>query len=131
IETLFVAGADVFRINMSHTSHKMLDELHGSIRGVEAKLGRPIGILADLQGRKPRIGTFANKEARIEAGADFVFDHDETPGDEKRVYLGHPEIFASVEPGDTLLLNDGRIRVEVSAVDPERIVTHVVFGGTL
>src|SRR5262245_45278296 len=97
IETLFVAGADVFRINMSHSSHKKLDELHGSIRDVEAKLGRPIGVLVDLQGPKLRIGTFANKEARVEAGATFVLDADDTPGDSSRVYLGHPEIFASVE----------------------------------
>ena len=131
IETLFIAGADVFRINMSHTSHKMLDELHRAIRGVERKLERPIGILADLQGPKLRIGTFANKEARIEAGNTFVLDNDERPGDETRVYLGHPEIFASIEPGGTLLLNDGRIRVEVSEVDPQRIVTRVIFGGTL
>jgi pyruvate kinase len=131
IETLFIAGADVFRINMSHTSHKMLDELHAAIRGIEAKRDRPIGILADLQGPKLRIGTFANKEARIEAGNTFVLDNDEAPGDSSRVYLGHPEIFASVKPGNNLLLNDGRIRVEVGEVSPRRIVTQVVFGGLL
>jgi pyruvate kinase len=74
IEKLFVAGVDVFRINMSHTSHDLLRELHGHIRALEQKTGRPIGILADLQGPKIRIGTFANKEARIKAGDFFVFD---------------------------------------------------------
>jgi pyruvate kinase len=131
IEKLFIAGADVFRINMSHTSHKMLDEMHGAIRTLEARVDRPIGILADLQGPKLRIGTFANKEARIEPGNIFVLDSNETPGDSSRVYLGHPEIFASIEPGDNLLLNDGRIRVEVSEVNAQRIVTRVIFGGTL
>ena len=69
----------------------MLKELHGSIRAVESKVNRPIGILADLQGPKMRIGTFADKEVRIEAGDTFVFDTDETPGDDKRVYLPHPK----------------------------------------
>jgi pyruvate kinase len=131
IETLFRCGADVFRINMSHTSPKLLEELHRSIRGVEAKLDRPIGILADLQGPKLRIGTFAGKEARIDEGSTFVLDRNETPGDSNRVCLGHPEIFASVEPGDNLLLNDGRVRLEVLEVSPERIVTRVIFGGVL
>jgi pyruvate kinase len=80
IEKLFMAGVDVFRINMSHTQHELLRQLHRDIRAVEAKLKRPIGILADLQGPKIRIGTFAGKEARIEAGNTFTFDTSSTPG---------------------------------------------------
>ena len=91
IEKLFVAGVDVFRINMSHTTHELLGTLHKTIRDVETKVGRPIGILADLQGPKIRIGTFADKEVRITAGQQFVFDTDPTPGDVKRVSLPHPE----------------------------------------
>ncbi len=131
IEKLFVAGVDVFRINMSHTSHEMLALLHGHIREVEAKMNRPIGILADLQGPKIRIGTFVDKEVTIKAGDNFVFDEDPTPGDSKRVYLPHPEIFASVKVGDFLLLNDGRLRVEITSVAPTRIETTIIFGGTL
>ena len=131
IEKLFVAGVDVFRINMSHTSHALLKELHGSIRNVESKLNRPIGILADLQGPKIRIGTFKDKEVQIKAGDTFTFDTDETPGNNKRVYLPHPEIFASVKVGDFLLLNDGRLRVEITGVSPSRIDTTIIFGGTL
>jgi pyruvate kinase len=131
IEKLFIAGVDVFRINMSHTSHELLRELHGAIRGVERKCGRPIGILADLQGPKIRIGTFANKEARIKAGEFFVFDTDKTPGDNIRVNLPHPEIFAAAKVGDSLLLNDGRLRVEITSVTPERLTTRVIFGGDL
>ena len=131
IEKLFVAGVDVFRINMSHTSHALLKELHGSIRNVESKLNRPIGILADLQGPKIRIGTFKDKEVQIKAGDTFTFDTDETPGDNRRVYLPHPEIFASVKVGDFLLLNDGRLRVEITGVSPSRIDTTIIFGGTL
>jgi pyruvate kinase len=131
IEKLFVAGVDVFRINMSHTSHVLLKELHGSIRSIESKVNRPIGILADLQGPKIRIGTFKDKEVQIKAGDTFTFDTDETPGDNKRVYLPHPEIFASVKVGDFLLLNDGRLRVEITGVSPSRIDTTIIFGGTL
>ena len=131
IEKLFVAGVDVFRINMSHTSHALLNELHGSIRNVESKLNRPIGILADLQGPKIRIGTFKDKEVQIKAGDTFTFDTDETPGDNNRVYMPHPEIFASVKVGDFLLLNDGRLRVEITSVSPSRIDTVIIFGGTL
>ncbi len=131
IEKLFVAGVDVFRINMSHTSHALLKELHGSIRNIETKVNRPIGILADLQGPKIRIGTFKDKEVQIRAGDKFIFDTDATPGDSKRVHLPHPEIFASVKVGDFLLLNDGRLRVEITAVSPSRIETVIIFGGTL
>jgi pyruvate kinase len=131
IEKLFLAGADVFRINMSHTNHKLLGELHGAIRALEAKIDRPIGILADLQGPKIRIGTFANKEAAIEAGDTFIFDTDPAPGSKTRVHLPHPEIFASVQPGDSLLLNDGRVRVEIVSCDEKRIVSRVIYGGTL
>ena len=131
IEKLFVAGVDVFRINMSHTSHTLLKELHGSIRIIESKVNRPIGILADLQGPKIRIGTFKDKEVQIKAGDTFTFDTDETPGDNRRVFLPHPEIFASVKVGDFLLLNDGRLRVEITGVSPSRIDTTIIFGGTL
>ena len=131
IEKLFVAGVDVFRINMSHTSHALLKELHGHIRNIESKVNRPIGILADLQGPKIRIGTFKDKEVQIKAGDTFTFDTDATPGDSKRVHLPHPEIFASVKVGDFLLLNDGRLRVEITSVSPSRIETVIIFGGTL
>ena len=131
IEKLFIAGVDVFRINMSHTDHSMLKLLHGYIRAVEEKVMRPIGILADLQGPKIRIGTFANKEVKIVAGDGFAFDTDSTPGDATRVYLPHPEIFAGAKVGDGLLLNDGRLRVEITNASPTRLETKVIYGGVL
>ena len=131
IEKLFLAGADVFRINMSHTSHKLLEELHGAIRKVEAKLNRPIGILADLQGPKLRLGTFKDGSARIAAGQTFTFDTDPKPGDETRVCLRHPEIFSAVKEGDNLLVNDGRLRVEITDVKTDRLTTRVIFGGVM
>jgi pyruvate kinase len=131
IEKLFIAGVDVFRINMSHTNHAMLKELHGFIRDIEAKLKRPIGILADLQGPKIRIGTFAEKEVKIIAGDTFVFDTNSEPGNATRVFLPHPEIFAGAKKGDSLLLNDGRLRVEITKAEPTRIETKIIFGGIL
>jgi pyruvate kinase len=131
IEKLFVAGVDVFRINMSHTNHDLLKTLHGHIRAVEAKVNRPIGILADLQGPKIRIGTFAEKQVLLRAGDTFIFDTDETPGNAQRVYLPHPEIFAAAKAGDNLLLNDGRMRVEITHATPERLTTRVIYGGEL
>ncbi len=131
IEKLHLAGVDVFRINMSHTKHDMLRELHGHIRAVEEKVKRPIGILADLQGPKIRIGTFKNKEVKIVAGESFAFDTNVEPGDETRVYLPHPEIFAGAKVGENLLLNDGRLRVEITACSPTRLDTKIVYGGVL
>ena len=131
IEKLFIAGVDVFRINMSHTNHALLKELHGHIRAVEEKMQRPIGILADLQGPKIRIGTFVNKEVKLNVGQQFVFDTNPAPGDEKRVYLPHPEIFAGAKLGDNLLLNDGRMRVKITVAEPTRLETEVIYGGTL
>ncbi|MBN9551882.1 MAG: pyruvate kinase, partial [Alphaproteobacteria bacterium] len=114
LRKLFEAGADVFRINMSHTDHELMRTLVGRIRAVEAAVGRPIGILADLQGPKLRIGTFAAKEIALSPGMVLVLDSDPTPGDQTRVYLPHPEIFAALEPGHRLLLDDGKVRLRVT-----------------
>jgi pyruvate kinase len=131
IESLFLAGADVFRINMSHASHDLLAEYCRTIRAIETARKRPIGVLVDLQGPKLRIGTFKEEQVPITAGDHFVFDDDATPGDAKRVHLPHREIFESVKPGDTILLNDGRVRVLVVEVSKTGILTKVVYGGVL
>ncbi len=85
IAELFEAGADVFRINMSHTPHDLLRTLHGRIRAVEKRFDRPIGILVDLQGPKLRIGEFADGSAQLEDGASFTLDTSKAPGDASRV----------------------------------------------
>ena len=95
ISRLFEAGADVFRINMSHTTHDKMRELVTTIRAVEADHNRPIGILVDLQGPKLRLGTFTDGAAEIDKGQAFVLDTDPAPGDATRVHLPHPEIFAA------------------------------------
>jgi pyruvate kinase len=131
ITSLFRAGADVFRINMSHTSTDRLRELVATIRAVETEYGRPIGILVDLQGPKLRVGKFASNPATLVKGETFVLDSDPALGSSARVELPHPEIFAAVEPGDALLLDDGKIRLTATTVEDGRIVTRVDVGGRL
>jgi len=132
IEKLYRAGADVFRINMSHTSHTKLAELVALIRSVETSVGRPIAILADLQGPKLRVGTFASGPADLENGKTFTLDALEAAGDSTRVHLPHHEILISVQPGHRLLLDDGKIRLRCTAKpDATTIVTVVEVGGRL
>ena len=129
IAKLFKAGADVFRINMSHTSQDRMRELVATIRGIENDSGRPIGILVDLQGPKLRLGTFAGGAAMVASGANFVLDSDPAPGDATRIYLPHAEIFAAVAPGRTLLIDDGKVRLTVTAAEPRRMETRVEVAG--
>ncbi|MBN8980253.1 MAG: pyruvate kinase, partial [Rhizobiales bacterium] len=97
IRKLFEAGADVFRINMSHTPHDKMRALVDTIRNVESSYGRPIGILVDLQGPKLRLGAFAEGSAQITNGEIFTLDSDPAPGDKTRVHLPHPEILAAAQ----------------------------------
>jgi pyruvate kinase len=131
IAKLFAAGADVFRINMSHSSHDRMRELVNAIRDVERENSRPIGILVDLQGPKLRVGKFADGAVTLDRGATFVFDPDPAPGDINRVQLPHPEIFAGIKPGHTLLLDDGKVRLVVTESDKARIAARVEVGGRL
>ena len=131
IAQLFEAGADVFRINMSHTTHDKMRELVLIIRDIEFKYGRPIGILVDLQGPKLRLGKFAEGSAMLSKGDTFTLDADEAPGGTHRVYLPHPEIFGVVEPGHALLLDDGKVRLKVIDTTKTSITTEVVVGGKL
>ena len=131
IGKLFAAGADVFRINMSHTSQDRMRELVAMIRGVETDTGRPIGILVDLQGPKLRLGTFTGGAVTVKNGDTFVLDWNEAAGDATRAFLPHPEIFAGVEVGHTLLIDDGKVRLTVTQAEPKKITTRVAVGGKL
>ena len=131
IARLFAAGADVFRINMSHTPHDRLREFVAAIREVERLHDRPIGILADLQGPKLRLGSFRDGKETLAAGASFVLDEDPSAGDATRVHLPHPEILAALMVGDTLLVDDGKVRLVAREVSRTRAVTEVVIAGTV
>ncbi|MGE0845162.1 MAG: pyruvate kinase [Flavobacteriaceae bacterium] len=131
LAALFRAGTDGFRINMSHTSHEGLRELHGMVRDLEQEFGRPVAILVDLQGPKLRVGTFAQGEVHLKEGKSFTFHLDAVEGGESAVTLPHPEIFGAVEPGHTILLNDGKLRLKATRTADGVIETKVVVGGPL
>lgn len=128
IGKLYEAGADVFRINMSHSSHDMMRDLVKAIRNVEKRVGRPIGILADLQGPKLRVGVFKDTKVELEAGQMFTLDNNPAEGDNTRVHLPHPEILEAVQPGHRLLIDDGRLMLIAEKCDGKSIVAKVVSG---
>ena len=131
IRALADAGADVFRLNMSHLDHAGLKRLHAAVRAVEAEIGRPVGILVDLQGPKLRIGAIKGDGAALEPGDRFRLDMDKAPGGATRAPLPHPEIFAALAVGDLLLLDDGRIRLRVVSHGDGFAEAEVLVGGTL
>ena len=118
IRRLFEAGADVFRLNFSHGTHEDHKQRYDTIRAIERETGRPIGVLVDLQGPKLRVGAFADGRVTLDTGAAFGLDLDGGPGDERRVSLPHPEIFQALSPGVQLLLDDGKVRLEVESCGP-------------
>jgi len=129
IRTLFIAGADVFRINMSHTSHANLTTLVSTVRAVEADVGRPISILVDLQGPKLRLGKIAGGERRLESGAQVILVRAETAPGPDELPMPHPEIFAALKPGAYLLIDDGKVRLVAEDVTDSRIRAKVLQGG--
>jgi pyruvate kinase len=131
IAKLFEAGADVFRLNMSHLPREKLKERVAMIRSVEAKFGRPIAILADLQGPKLRVGAFEGDGAMLVPGQSFTLDADVTPGTIDRVHLPHPEILSSLEPGHTILIDDGKLRLRVKSVKKGSATTSVEVAGKI
>jgi pyruvate kinase len=132
IEKLFRQGADVFRLNFSHGSHEDHAARIAIIREVERKTGRPIGILADVQGPKLRVGKFGAGRVQLATGSRFRLDLNPTPGDVKRVQLPHPEIINAARIGTTLLLDDGKLRLRVvRQVENDHLETEVVVGGAL
>ena len=131
IRALWEAGADVFRLNMSHGAHADIAARHAIIRQIETDVGRPIAILADLQGPKLRVGVFANGSEDLVPGTAFRLDLNPAEGDATRVCLPHPEIFAALEPGSSLLVNDGKIRLTVNACGADFADCTVVVGGTI
>ncbi|SDG91902.1 pyruvate kinase [Roseospirillum parvum] len=131
IERLFLAGADVFRLNMSHGEHEDHRRRYKAIREVESRLKRPIGVLVDLQGPKMRVGRFTSGKVLLKAGARFTLDLDSRQGSESRAPLPHPEIFQAIEDGTDLLLDDGKLRLKVLAHGEDWAETEVVTGGML
>ena len=131
IQALHQAGADIFRLNMSHGTHEEIKLKYKIIREIESEIDSPIAVLADLQGPKLRVGEFKNGHEYLEDGTSFRFDLDPIEGDSSRVCLPHPEIFAALKTGARLLVNDGKIRLKVVACDELHATCEVLTGGMI
>jgi pyruvate kinase len=131
IRALFNAGADVFRFNFSHGSYEDHQARYDIVRAIERETGRPIAVLADLQGPKLRIGRLADGPIRLTNGETLRLDVDPTPGTRDRVPLPHPEVFAALKPGVQLLIDDGKMRFEVEESSEYSTTVRVMVGGPL
>ena len=131
IEKLLRAGADAFRVNMSHGDHETHAQTIAAIRAVEKDLGKPVAILCDLQGPKLRVGTFKEGRAVIRHSGHFTFDRDPTPGDENRVCLPHPELFGVLHKGQRLLIDDGKLKLRVIEANEDRVLCSAEVGGVI
>ena len=128
IRSLFVRGADVFRFNYSHGAHEDHAKRMAIIREMEAEFSRPVAVMADLQGPKLRVGAFADGGVDLDPGQSFRLDLDETPGDNTRAPLLHPEIFSAIQEGDVLLVDDGKVSLKVTETDKSHAITEVQSG---
>ena len=131
IQKLFDSGVDVFRLNFSHGEHKDHAALVKIIREIESKQNRPIGILADMQGPKLRIGTFKEGSVELKRGDKIRFDSDPAPGDESRVHMPHPEIFGALKKDGLFFIDDGKVRCRVRETGDDYFVAEIRAGGTL
>lgn len=131
IESLFLAGVNVFRLNFSHAKYDEHKESYDNIRAVSKKYNKPVAILADMQGPKLRVAKFENGKAQLEVGQKFILDSKDELGTNLRVKLPHPEIFASLKEGDQLLVDDGRLRLQVEKFGSDFAETKVMVGGQI
>ena len=131
IAKLLHAGADAFRVNMSHGDHETHARTIAAIRAAEKEFGKPIAILCDLQGPKLRVGTFKDGRAVIRHGGHFTLDRNPEPGDETRVLLPHPELFGVLRKGQRLLIDDGKLRLKVIKASEDEILCSAEVGGVI
>ncbi|MEB8432711.1 pyruvate kinase [Cocleimonas sp. KMM 6892] len=131
IRSLLDAGVSVFRLNFSHGTHEEQKARLDCIRKLEKEVGRPVGILADLQGPKLRIGTFSEDNVHLDVGQTFTLYLDEHRGDSTGVKLPHPEVFAAQKVGEELLVDDGKIRLRITELTSNKMVTEVMVGGII
>jgi len=131
IRSLFQAGADVFRINMSHTPHDLLRELHARVRALELETGRPIGLLVDLQGPKIRLGQIPGGHMMLAEGARVSLIRAETSDRSDVIPIPHPEVFAALKPGEAVLVDDGRVRLKIESIRADGGEARVVIGGEI
>ena len=131
LRELFLAGVDTFRLNFSHGTHQDHAAVHAAIQALEKDVGRPIGILQDLQGPKIRIGTLKDEALALSEGETIRFVLEGKDGDRTAIPLPHPEIFEAIVPGQDLLIDDGRVRVKAMGLGNDYIDAKVVTGGRI
>ena len=131
LRRLILAGVNVVRVNFSHGSAEEHIRTVELVRQISEEVRRDVGVLADLQGPKIRIGKFENDRITLAEGDRFAFDTDCELGDQHHVGLDYKELVNDVKPGDTLLLNDGRVTMAVEKVTDTRIECIVLVGGVL
>lgn len=131
IAALLAAGADAFRVNMSHGDHETHAATIAAIRAAEKEFGRPVTVLCDLQGPKLRVGIFKEGRAIIRHGGHFTLDSSPEPGDENRVHLPHPELFGLLKKDQRLLIDDGKLRLRVIRADEQAILCSAEVGGVI
>lgn len=131
IKNLVRAGMNVARINASHGTHQEHEERIDWVREAAAELDTPVAILVDLQGPKIRLGKFANGPVLLETGERFSITTDDVPGDKELVSTTHKALPQDCHPGDTILIDDGKVQVRVLSVEGNTVNTEVVIGGTV
>jgi pyruvate kinase len=129
IGALVKAGLDVARLNMSHGGHDGHRAVYDAVRAAGDASGRSVGVLVDLQGPKIRLGRFASGPVTLEAGQEFTITGEGVPGDQREVSVSYPELAGDVRPGTQLLVDDGRVVLEVTAVQGLKVRTRVLTGG--
>ncbi|HEY9521709.1 MAG TPA: pyruvate kinase [Thermopolyspora sp.] len=131
LHELIAAGMDVARFNLSHGSHELHKEVYDRVRAAATEQGRAVGLLADLQGPKIRVGRFAEGPVRLGFGDVFTITTEEVPGDREQVSTTYAGLPGDVSPGDTILVDDGRVVLETLSVEGPRVTTRVVVGGMI
>jgi len=129
IGALVAAGLDVARLNMSHGDHDSHQAAYDGIRAAGDASGRSVGVLVDLQGPKIRLGTFAAGPVTLAPGQEFTITGEDVPGDQHEVSVSYPGLAGDVRPGTRLLVDDGRVVLEVTAVRGQKVRTQVLTGG--
>src|SRR6266516_2837759 len=129
IAELVAAGLDVARLNMSHGDHDAHRAAYQAVRTASDTSGRSVGVLVDLQGPKIRLGRFAAGPVTLAVGQEFTITGQDVPGDQNAVSVSYPGLAGDVQPGTRLLVDDGRVVLEVTAVQGERVRTRVLVGG--
>lgn len=126
---LVQAGLDVARLNMSHGTYADHRAAYDAVRAAGDQIGRSVGVLVDLQGPKIRLGRFASGPVVLSAGSDFDITGDDVDGDAREASSTYPELASDVRAGDRILVDDGRVVLEVKGVQGNRIRTRVLVGG--